>query len=86
VIGGGFIGSEIAAALASNGVEVSLVFPEAGIGARLFPADLAEWLNDYYRERGVEVLAGEKVNQIGREGEGFRLTTGAGAGVRTATS
>jgi len=79
VIGGGFIGSEIAAALASNGVEVSLVFPEAGIGARLFPADLAEWLNDYYRERGVEVLAGEKVNRIGREGEGFRLTTGAGA-------
>jgi 3-phenylpropionate/trans-cinnamate dioxygenase ferredoxin reductase subunit len=56
-----------------------LVFPEAGIGARLFPADLAEWLNDYYRERGVELLAGEKVNRIGREGEGFRLTTGAGA-------
>jgi 3-phenylpropionate/trans-cinnamate dioxygenase ferredoxin reductase component len=49
VIGGGFIGSEIAAALASNGAKVTLVFPDAGIGARLFPADLASFLNDYYR-------------------------------------
>ena len=38
VVGGGFIGSEIAAALAMNGSEVTLVFPEEGIGARLFPA------------------------------------------------
>jgi 3-phenylpropionate/trans-cinnamate dioxygenase ferredoxin reductase component len=33
VIGGGFIGSEIAAALAMNGKRVVMVFPEAGIGA-----------------------------------------------------
>ncbi len=41
VIGGGFIGSEIAAALAMNGKEVVMIFPEAGIGSRLFPADLS---------------------------------------------
>jgi len=34
VIGGGFIGSEIAAALASSGAPVTMVFPERGIGAR----------------------------------------------------
>ena len=38
VIGGGFIGSEIAAALAMNGCPVTMVFPEPGIGARVFPA------------------------------------------------
>ena len=38
MIGGGFIGSEIAAALALNGCRVTMVFPEPGIGARIFPA------------------------------------------------
>ena len=36
VIGGGFIGSEIAAALAMNGHEVTIVFPDPGICARIF--------------------------------------------------
>ena len=41
VIGGGFIGSEIAAALALNDCSVTMVFPEAGIGARIFPEQLS---------------------------------------------
>ncbi len=61
VIGGGFIGSEIAAALTGAGVRVTMVFPETGIGSRLFPARLAEFLVGYYREKGVEVLAGQSV-------------------------
>jgi NADPH-dependent 2,4-dienoyl-CoA reductase/sulfur reductase-like enzyme len=62
VIGGGFIGSEIAAALVGAGAHVTMVFPEPGIGFRLFPAGLAEFLVDYYREKGVEVLSGETVS------------------------
>ena len=54
VIGGGFIGSEIAAALTTNGCAVTIVFPEAGIGARLFPPELSAFVNDYYREKGVD--------------------------------
>jgi hypothetical protein len=61
VIGGGFIGSELAAALVGAGVRVTMVFPEPGIGSRLFPAGLAEFLADYYREKGVEVLSGQTV-------------------------
>jgi 3-phenylpropionate/trans-cinnamate dioxygenase ferredoxin reductase subunit len=61
VIGGGFIGSEVAAALAMNGKKVTLLFPEAGIGARVFPTDLSRFLNDYYRQKSVEVRAGEQV-------------------------
>jgi NADPH-dependent 2,4-dienoyl-CoA reductase/sulfur reductase-like enzyme len=74
VVGGGFIGSEIAAALTNAGSRVTMVFPEAGIGARLFPAHLAEFVTGYYREKGVEVLTGETVASV-REG---RLTTGSG--------
>lgn len=62
VIGGGFIGSEIAAALVGVGVRVTMVFPENGIGARLFPAGLAEFLVGYYRDKGVEVLTGATVS------------------------
>jgi 3-phenylpropionate/trans-cinnamate dioxygenase ferredoxin reductase subunit len=65
VVGGGFIGSEIAAALTSAGCAVTMVFPEEGIGARLFPAELATFVNEYYREKGVTVLEGELVEAVG---------------------
>ena len=61
MIGGGFIGSEIAAALTTTGSRVTMVFPGAGIGARLFPAELAAFVTDYYRSKGVDVLAGDTV-------------------------
>jgi 3-phenylpropionate/trans-cinnamate dioxygenase ferredoxin reductase component len=61
VIGGGFIGSEIAAGLVGNGARVTMLFPEPGVGYRLFPSDLSASVTDYYREKGVEVLAGEMV-------------------------
>jgi NADPH-dependent 2,4-dienoyl-CoA reductase/sulfur reductase-like enzyme len=74
VIGGGFIGSEIAAALALNGCPVSMVIPEQGIGARIFPPELSAALNDYYRSRGVEMLTGESVTGI----DAGRILTGNG--------
>jgi NADPH-dependent 2,4-dienoyl-CoA reductase/sulfur reductase-like enzyme len=61
VVGGGFIGSEIAAALQSSGANVTMLFPDDGICARLFPAALSQFVTDYYREKGVEVLTGERV-------------------------
>lgn len=78
VIGGGFIGSEIAAALNANGEKAVMVFPESGIGARLFPADLATFLNDYYRQKGVEVLAGLEIKAIDRNSNGFILVSKEG--------
>ena len=61
VIGGGFIGSEIAAALTISGKKVVMAFPGDGIGGHLFPADLAHFLNDFYQKKGVEVLTGTRV-------------------------
>jgi 3-phenylpropionate/trans-cinnamate dioxygenase ferredoxin reductase subunit len=78
VVGGGFIGSEIAASLATNGYRVTMVFPEEGIGARLFPRDLAVHLNGYYSEREVEVRPGEKLIDVAASGSGFALRTDRG--------
>jgi NADPH-dependent 2,4-dienoyl-CoA reductase/sulfur reductase-like enzyme len=81
VIGGGFIGSELAAALRDQGQEVVMLFPEEGIGSLLFPSDLAIYLNDYYRQKGVEVLAGELVNGFEKQNGQIILKTKLGQDV-----
>jgi 3-phenylpropionate/trans-cinnamate dioxygenase ferredoxin reductase subunit len=78
VIGGGFIGSEIAAALAINGKDVAMLFPDEGIGTRIFPAGLSKWLNEYYRSKGVDVLTGETVVDLETQGDVRRLRTRSG--------
>jgi len=78
VIGGGFIGSEIAAALAINGCAVSMVFPDAGIGARIFPSSLSAFLNDYYREKGVTLLPSEKVTVMEKSSTKRTVVTASG--------
>ncbi|HKF44264.1 MAG TPA: FAD-dependent oxidoreductase [Thermoanaerobaculia bacterium] len=79
VIGGGFIGSEIAASLAVQRCKVILLFPEDGIGARLFPHDLAWSLVDYYREKGVEVHPGQHVIDVERSGSRIAVKTESGS-------
>ena len=75
VIGGGFIGWEIAAALAMNGKEVVMLFPEEGIGALLYPIELARFLNDYYRQKGVNVVAGSMVVGLEKKNQGRLVKT-----------
>jgi len=75
VIGGGFIGAEIAAALTMNGKKVTMLLPEDGIGARLFPPDLSQFLNDFYRKKGIEVLTGELLTGMKTSGSQHTLTT-----------
>ena len=78
VIGGGFIGSEVAASLRKRGNDVTLVFPEAAICNRVFPARLGAYLNDTYREKGVEVLAESTVTDIEAGDSGATVTLGDG--------
>ena len=54
---------------------MTIVFPDSGIGARLFPAGLSTFVNDYYRSKGVDVVPEELVGEIAREGSMLRLTT-----------
>lgn len=77
VLGGGFIGSEIAAALRTVGRDVVMLVPEEGIAARVFPADLSRSLVDYYREQGVDVRTGERLAGLTpRAGKVVVRTTG----------
>jgi 3-phenylpropionate/trans-cinnamate dioxygenase ferredoxin reductase subunit len=74
VIGGGFIGSEIAASLTANGCRVTMIFPERGIASRVLPAELSAYVTEDYRRRGVELLTQETVKAAGAGA----VTTGSG--------
>ena len=78
VIGGGFIGSEIAASLAHSDKRVTMVFPEPSIGSSIYPADLSAFLNDYYREHGVEVLSEHMVTNVETQGDYVAVTVTSG--------
>jgi NADPH-dependent 2,4-dienoyl-CoA reductase/sulfur reductase-like enzyme len=81
VIGGGFIGSEIAAALAMNGAKVTQLVAEDAIGARVYPRDLARFVTDYYRGRGVDVRCGTMVTGGVANDEGVTLNLRDGGSV-----
>lgn len=78
VIGGGFIGSEIAAALALVGARPVMIFPDQGIAQRAFGPELSRFVTDAYRARGVELLTGDSVRQIAPQVDGALVTTGSG--------
>jgi 3-phenylpropionate/trans-cinnamate dioxygenase ferredoxin reductase component len=78
IIGGGFIGAEIAAALSMNNKKVTMLFPEDGIGASIYPHDLSQFLNGYFRKKGVEVLPGERVTGLNPSNKQFVLKTASG--------
>ena len=61
IVGGGFIGSEIAASLATAGCKVTMLFPGAAIGAGRYPRDLAQFIDAYFEKRGVVLKPGVKV-------------------------
>ena len=78
VIGGGFIGSEIAASLSHSDKRVTMIFPEPSIGSSIYPADLSAFLNDYYREHGVEVLSEHMVTKVETQGDRVAVTVTSG--------
>jgi NADPH-dependent 2,4-dienoyl-CoA reductase/sulfur reductase-like enzyme len=77
VVGGGFIGSEIAAALAANGKQVTMIFPEPGIGALVYPRDLSDHITEHFREKGVDVLTETLAVGVERRAAGSVVTTRA---------
>lgn len=64
VLGGGFIGAEMAAALRINQKQVTMIFPETAVCGRMLPAEFAVMLNKYYEDRGVTLVTGSKPSAV----------------------
>lgn len=75
VIGGGYIGSEVAAALAMVGRQVVLIVSDETINGPKFPPELGEFLNTYFRERGVDVRTLESATMVERRGDHMVIST-----------
>ncbi len=75
VIGGGFIGSEIAAALNMNHAAVTLLYPDPYLVDRVFPDYLGRALEEHCRGKGVRLLQGQQPVALEREGEQYVTVT-----------
>lgn len=62
VVGGSYIGTEIAAALVQNDTRVTLVSPEEVLGSRMFPLSLASRFHQTYLDQGVTLQGGRRVD------------------------
>src|SRR5690606_32701016 len=80
VVGGGFIGAELAAGLSRQGSEVHMVFREQAISALRFPLELAHEITADYRDRGVKVHASNGVASVAVDGDIVKVEFSDGTG------
>jgi 3-phenylpropionate/trans-cinnamate dioxygenase ferredoxin reductase subunit len=83
IIGGGFIGSEMAAALRINKLNVTMIYPATHLCDRVLPADLGLAMERIYQDRGIRILKGQKPTSIDRKGSGFVVRTSGGAQIES---
>lgn len=79
VIGGGFVGLEVAAAARARGVGVTVLEAQPRLLARALAEPLSTWYADRHARHGVEVVLGAAVEEITTDGAvatGVRLSGG----------
>jgi NADPH-dependent 2,4-dienoyl-CoA reductase/sulfur reductase-like enzyme len=96
VIGGGFIGMEVAAVLAQKSIQVTMVLNEDRLGKRLFTPQMSDFFETYYAGRNVGIIKSATVIELRGDGVVSAVVLGggqaiacemviAGIGVRPAT-
>lgn len=68
VIGGGFIGMEVAAVLAQKGIEVTMVLSDDRVFKRLFSPEMSTFFETYYTDRGVRLIKSMPVTEFRGDG------------------
>ncbi len=68
VVGGGFIGTELACALIQNDTRVTLAYPDELVNASLFPRELAQELTRAFADRGVNLSPKTRIRSGSIEG------------------
>jgi NADPH-dependent 2,4-dienoyl-CoA reductase/sulfur reductase-like enzyme len=61
VVGGGFIGIEVAASLTQLEIDVTLVSRNVDLFAQLGSPEVSEHLMEFYRQHGIDVVRGDEV-------------------------
>jgi 3-phenylpropionate/trans-cinnamate dioxygenase ferredoxin reductase subunit len=82
VVGGSFIGTEVASSLAGLGVTVTMVFMENRLLELVAPPQLSAFLRGKYEEHGVRVLPGTKPTSVEGNGLAARVQLDSGESVK----
>ncbi len=69
VIGGSFIGMEVASALSQHGLQATIVLPEERVWQAFFTPPMSAFFEDYYRQRGIEFLKRAEVTGFSGQGK-----------------
>jgi 3-phenylpropionate/trans-cinnamate dioxygenase ferredoxin reductase subunit len=70
IVGGGYIGLEVAAACRTKGIPVTIVEREARLLARVASTGLSTFLTEYHEERGTEIVTSGKVEGFVGDADG----------------
>jgi 3-phenylpropionate/trans-cinnamate dioxygenase ferredoxin reductase component len=79
VIGGGFIGLEVAASAVEMGCTVTVVEFAHRLMSRVVPAKVASVLQNRHLEAGVDLRCGVSVNELTRSGDAMRVVLSDGS-------
>ncbi|XP_057677670.1 apoptosis-inducing factor 1, mitochondrial isoform X10 [Corythoichthys intestinalis] len=87
VIGGGFLGSELACALGrrsqDSGLEVIQMFPERGNMGKVLPEYLSNWTTDKVKKEGVKVISEALVKSVTCKDDQLEIKLKDGRSVKT---
>ncbi|MFA6157438.1 MAG: FAD-dependent oxidoreductase [Mesorhizobium sp.] len=78
IVGGGFIGLELAAAARKMGAAVTVIEAQPRILMRGVPAEIAEIIHAAHISEGVEILCGDGIASIADDGKAVRVTLAGG--------
>ncbi|XP_077097341.1 apoptosis-inducing factor 1, mitochondrial isoform X2 [Siphateles boraxobius] len=87
IIGGGFLGSELACAMgrrsADPGLEVIQMFPEKGNMGKVLPEYLSNWTTEKVRKEGVNVIPDALVKNVSYKNDQLEIKLKDGRVVKT---
>ncbi|MDE1763279.1 MAG: FAD-dependent oxidoreductase [Thaumarchaeota archaeon] len=72
VIGGGFIGCELASTFAKKGISTTIIEAGPKILGRAFDSDTARWIERYFEEKGVKIMT--KTAPVELKGNNEKIT------------
>lgn len=83
IVGGGYLGLEVSAAVSGWGIPTTVVFPDERLMARVFDAKIGAVYAGFYESKGIELLSGVtvvgfKAAEDGRTVAGVELADGEG--------
>jgi NADPH-dependent 2,4-dienoyl-CoA reductase/sulfur reductase-like enzyme len=83
VVGAGFIGAELSAALSRRGKKVTMLFKGKTLLENIFPPDLSDFVTDLYRQKGVSIIAGDEPADFFQGENQVRVITRGGKELKT---